>query len=253
MLPLAAVAIIVLATIGHSGDVREEISRPIETEHVDAVRAAVADGGEVIRMKWKLGGFLGTLIGLFIPSTGDALISFAPRADDRTEIGFLVTSAKRDGEYFLYGAEIDERSRSTEAIWSSQMFRGELEQKEQEVDAPNIIDYASGIYRLRWYPPTTRTRMTIWSGGRTYPVEIVPLEEDVRKIAGKKVRTRGYWVRGVKVDGERKFDDDIWVYFSLDERATPVEFVGKRGLVKARIRMIGTDGVVRAPSAIRSE
>jgi hypothetical protein len=246
-----AVAAVAMASVDHSGEVRKELSRPIVTEHEDAVRAAVSDGGEVIRMHWKLGGFLGALIGLFVPSTGDALISFEPRADDRTEIGFLVTSAKREGEYFLYGAEIDEATRSTQAVWSSQMFRGELRQREQEVEEPDIIDYASGIYRLRWDPPADKTRMTIWSGGKTYPVEIVPLEEDVRKIAGRKIRTRGYWVRGVKVKGERTYDDDIWVYFALDERATPVEFVGKRGLVKARIRMVDTEGVVRTPPPVQ--
>lgn len=247
LLPLAVVAVIVSATVGHPGDVRQEVSRPIETEHDRASRAVVVDGGEAIRMQWKLGGFLGTLIGLFIPSTGEALISFAPRADDRTEFGFLVTSVKREGEYFLYGAEIDERSRSTEVVWSSQMFRGELKQREQEVEDPDVVDYAAGFYRLRWDPPTTKTRMTLWSEGKTYPVDVVPLEEDVRKIAGKKIKTRGYRVRGAKVDGERTYDNELWVYFSLDERATLVEFVAKRGMVKARVRMVATQGAVREP------
>ena len=129
------------------------------------------------------------------------------------------------------------------------MFRGELKQREQEVDVPNIIDYAAGFYRLRWDPPATKTRMTLWSEGETYPVEVVPLEEDVRKIAGKKIKTRGYRIRGVKVEGKRAYDNELWVYFALDERATLVEFVAKRGLVKARVRMIGTEGVVREPTA----
>jgi len=247
LLPLAVVAVIVSATVGHPGDAREEISRPIETEHDRAARAVVVDGGESIRMRWKLGGFLGTLIGLFIPSTGEVLISFAPRANDRTEFGFLVTSVKREGEYFLYGAEIDERSRSTEVVWSSQMFRGELKQREQEVDTPDVVDYAAGFYRLRWDPPATTTRMTLWSEGQTYPVEVVPLGEDIRKIADKKIKTRGYLVRGVKVDGKRDYDNQIWVYFAVDERATLVEFAAKRGLIKARVRMVGTEGVVRKP------
>ena len=247
-----AVTLMVTASIGYSGEVRQQISRPIVTDHEDAVRAAVANGGEVIRMRWKLSGFLGTLIGLFIPSTGDALISFAPRGENRTEIGFLVTSRQRDGEYFLYGAEIDEVSRSTRAVWSSQWFRRELKQREQAVDAPNIIDYASTIYRLRWDPPDGKTRMTIWSGGRTYPVEIVPLKEGARKIAGTKIRTRGYRVRGVKMKGQRTYHDDIWIYFALDERAIPVEFVGKRGPIKTRIRMIGTEGVIRTPGSSRN-
>jgi hypothetical protein len=244
---MMAVAVITVAAVGHTGDVREEITRPIVTEHDEAVRAAVENGGEVIRMRWKLGGFLGTLIALFIPSTGDALISFAPATDDRTEFGFLVTSPKREGEYYLYGAEIDERSRSTKIVWSSQMFRGEHKQREQDVDEPDVTDYASGFYRLRWDPPTIRTRMTLWSEGTLYPVDVVPLKEDVRKIAGEKVPTRGYLIRGVKVEGEERYENELRVYFALDDRATPVEFIAKRGMVKARIRMVDTVGVVRTP------
>jgi hypothetical protein len=175
------------------------------------------------------------------------LISFEPLANDRTEFGFLVTSEKRKGEYFLYGAEIDERSGSTEVVWSSQMFRGELKQREQEIDDRDVVDYAAGFYRLRWDPPTTKTRMTLWSEGKTYPVDVVPLEDEVRKIAGKKIRTRGYRVRGAKVEGERTYDNDLWVYFALDEQASLVEFVAKRGLIRARVRMVDTEGVARAP------
>jgi len=90
--------------------------------------------------------------------------------------------------------------------------------------------------------------MTIWSGGKTYPVEVRPLGLTRRKIAGDKIEVRGYALRGAVVDGERSFDDKIDIYFANDDRATPVEIVGKRGMIRTRIRMISAQGLARPPA-----
>jgi hypothetical protein len=230
-----------------SGEVREEVSRPIETEHEQAVRDAIAQGGEALRMRWKLSGFLGAIASLFIPSTGEALFTFVPSEERRYDLSFLVTSRKREGEHFLYGAQVDERSGTAAAVWSSQMFRGELKQREQEVDDPNLIDYASAVYRLRWMPPASTTRMTIWDAGRTYRIEVEPLKPSRRRIAGEKIEVRGYAVRGVKSKGEPTMRDKIWIYFARDEHSTPVEIVAKRGLIKARIQLVNAHGVAHTP------
>jgi hypothetical protein len=230
-----------------AGEVREKVSRQIETEHERAVRAAIAQGGEALRMRWKLSGFLGAIASLFIPSTGEALFTFVPAEERRYDLNFLVTSRKREGEHFLYGAQVDERSGTAAAVWSSQMFRGELKQREQEVDDPNLIDYASAVYRLRWMPPESTTRMTIWDSGRTYNIEVEPLKQNRRRIAGEKIEVRGYVVRGVKIEGEPTMRDKIWIYFARDESATPVEIVAKRGLLKARIQLVNAYGVAHTP------
>jgi hypothetical protein len=225
----------------------ENLIPDLETEHEAAARAAVNNGGEALRLRWKLGGFLGTLAGLFIPSSGDALVTFVPNADNRIDANFLVTAPRRDGEYFLYGARIDEASGAPVAVWSSQMFREELKQRGQRVEEPDIIDYASAIYLLRWAPPEKTTRMTIWNEGKTYPVEIEPLRPGRRKIAGMRIEARGYAVRGVKVDGKRPMNDKIWVYFAANDDSTPVEIVGKRGLIKVRIQLVTAEGRPRPP------
>lgn len=220
-----------------AGEVRETLSREIETEPAKAARIAEASGGEVVTLKWKLAGVLGTLAGLFIPSSGDGLLTFVPAADDRIEIQLLLTAPKRDGEYFLYGATIDEATRSTAEVWSSYVYRDSHKDREQTVEAGNVIDFASAIYHLRWHAPTEPTRMTIWAGGKTYPVEIEPLGVDRRKVQGEKIDVRGYLVHGVKQDGREAFDDRFWLYFAADASSTPVEIVGKRSLVRVRMQM----------------
>ena len=241
---LAAIAVV---TTPWADEVRDHLTREVKTEHDDAAQAATARDGEVLHLEWKLGGFLGVLAGLFVPSSGKALLTFVPTAEERTEIGLLVTAPKREGEYMLYGASIEERSGSLASVWSCSEFRGKYEAREQDIEGEKIIDYSSVIWLLRWHPPDTPTRMTIWSEGKVYPAEIEPLGPSRRKIRGKKIDVRGYLVRGAKVDGKRSFDDSIFVYYAQDANATPVEIVGKRSLIHVRIRLVESDGNARAP------
>ena len=237
-----------------SSEPREELSRPIETDQVKAARDAASRGGEVLHLRWKLSGFLGMLAGLFVPNSGDALLTFVPASEDRVEIGVLVTAPKHDGDYFVYGAVIDEGSGSTSTVWSSYAYRDSGRDREQAIDESDVIDYASAIYHLRWNPPETTTRMKIWDMGKTYPVEVQPLKPRKRKIGDQKVLVRGYEVRGVKVKGKPSFDDKFYLYFANDDRSTPVEIVGKRSLIRVRFQLVAAEGPPRqARRATRTE
>jgi len=230
----------------------QELSRPIETDQDKVANDAEKRGGEVLRLHWKLSGFLGMLAGLFVPSNGDALLTFVPTTEDRVEIGVLVTAPKREGEYFVYGAEIDKSSGTTSAVWSSYAYGKSGRDREQRVDADDVIDYASAIYHLRWNPPETTTRMTIWDMGKTYPVEVEPLKPRMRNIGGEKVLARGYEIRGVKIKGEPNFDDKFFLYFADDSRSTPVEIVGKRSLIKVRFHLVDRNGTPDQPQRAAS-
>jgi len=216
--------------------------RAVEPDPDAAARSAIGDGGEAIRMRWRFSGFLGRLASLFVPSSGDALVTSVARPGARREIEFLVTSPKRDGEYLLYGAQIDQTSGSTVKIWSSRMFRGELEQMQKQIDQPQVIDYASVIHHLRWSAPEQATKMTIWSDGDSYAAEVVPLKTQTRKVAGERVAVRGYVVRGDEADGKDSFDDKFYIYFARDERSTPVEIVGKRGWIGVKMQLVSVEG-----------
>ncbi len=223
--------------------------RTVCTEPIAAAQKATADGGEVVRLRWRLSGFLGFIAGLFYPRTGDALLTFVPLPEDRIKIEFLVTSPKREGDYFLYGAEVDERSGSPIAIWNREKIKDKRKESEAIIDDPQTIDYASAIYRLRWHGPEEAHPMTIWDRGRSYSAEVRPLGIRERKINGTRMQVRGYEIRGLKGGEGRSFDDKIWLYFALDDNSTPVEIVGKRSFIKARIEMVGVEGVARAPIA----
>lgn len=241
----AVIAVMLAAAFAFPEESREELSRPIETDQLKAARDAASRGGEVLRLRWKLSGFLGMLAGLFVPNKGDALLTFVPASDDRVEIGVLVTAPKRAGDYFVYGAEIDEGSGTTSAVWSSYAYGDSNRDREQQVDTSDVIDYASAIYHLRWNPPATTTRMTIWDMGKTYPVVVEPLKPRKRNIGGKKIMARGYEIRGVKIKGQPTFDDKFYLYFADDAQSTPVEIVGKRSMVRVRMQLIGADGPPR--------
>lgn len=241
-LSAAVLASLVVAAAVVADEPQEPLRLPIETDPTRAARTAEASGGEVLRLHWKLTGFLGALAGLFVPNQGDALLTFVPGEDDRTEIQILVTAPKREGEYFLYGASIDGSTGDTARVWDSYAFRDKRKDRQQEIAEPEIIDYASAVYHLRWSPPRGARRMTIWNHGTTYPVEVEPLATEMRKIQGKKTEVRGYEIHGVEVDGKASFDDKFFVYFARDEHSTPVEIAGKRGLVRVRIQLVDSSG-----------
>lgn len=237
---LAIVALAAAATV-HAGEVSDTLSRPVETERGKAAAAAEQAGGEVLRMRWKLGGFIGTLAGLFIPNNGDALLTLVPGGGEHVIIQMLITAHKSKGDYFLYGAEVDEDSGAAASVWSSYSFRGDQEDREESIDEPDLIDFASVIYYLRRNRLAGTTRMTIWNEGKTYPVEVEPLGPGTRKVSGTKIDVEGYSIHGVKVPDLDFFKEKFFLYFATDERRTLVELIGKRGLINVRIYLVDSN------------
>ena len=234
----ALIALVLIISLAHAGDVRKQLTRPLEINPIRAAAAAARKNGEVYHMEWKLGGFLGTLAGLFVPSSGDALLTLVPADGKRQEVQVLITAPKRDGEYFIYGAAIDQETESTKEVWSSYHFRDSGREREQQIEQDDVIDFASAIYHLRKNPPTEPTRFTIWNQGKTYPVQVRPLKPERRKVSGTKTDAQGYEISGVKVDGEAAFKERFTLYFARNGSLTPLEITGKRGWVKLRIQLV---------------
>ena len=233
----ALAALLLLAvSVGMSGEDRDELSRRVETDPLRAARVAKENGGELIRMRWHLGGFIGSIAGLFLPSNGDVLLTFVPGPDERIQVQLLITAPSREDDYYLYGAEIDEESGATTTVWSAYAYKKKYEAYEQELDDANTIDFASGLYNMRWNAPSEPLRQSIWVDGDLHPVDVRPLKPETRKISGVKLDVQGYELRGSVVDGEREFKERVYIYFARDDRSTPVEIVAKRAGVRIRVQ-----------------
>ena len=74
--------------------------------------------------------------------------------------------------------------------WSAYSWRGETKSKSSEIEQDGVLDIASGIYSIRQDPPSKTRRMEIWSDGKIYPVVVIPLGTETRKLQG-----------GRKIDG----------------------------------------------------
>ena len=220
-----------------------------------AAPAAAQPGNETeeFHYRWRLGGLGGAIAGLFLPNHGDGVLSFTPR-DDRLEGELLITSEEsREGEFWRYGAEIDRRSLSAKRAWSNYEWKGKSSSKSQEIEVPDVMDVASGIYAIRRDPPQVARRMDIWSDGRIYPVVVIPRGEDTREVAGRKIPTRRYSIRGYDAPGRRKWKGSLELWLAEDAAATPVEIRIERSLADLRLEITalpdGLDGGAEPPES----
>ena len=98
-----------------------------------------------------------------------------------------------------------------------------------------VIDVASGILTLRHDPPTLPRRLEIWSDGRLYPVVVMPLERERRRLQGREVVARRYSIQGVVVPGQRRWKGRLDLWLADDGIATPVEIVVDRGFASVQL------------------
>jgi hypothetical protein len=195
---------------------------------------------EEFRYRWQLRNFVGSIAGLFLPNQGEGELTFK-RQNGQLKSELLITSsASKNGEYFRYGSMMDVRTLQPIRAWSAYSWRGESKQKTSEIETEGVLDVASGIYAIRSDPPTRTRRMEIWSDGKIYPVVVIPLGSDRRKIGTRnvKVDTRHYSIRGIDVPGRRKWKGKLDLWLAKDEAATPVEIVISRNLADVHLELL---------------
>ena len=214
-------------------------SEPIPGRHIDSL----GSDEEVIRYRWRLGNLLGSLAGIFLPNEGDGVLSLSPVGSGSLESELLITSEKADGgEYWRYGSRIDRRSGRALEAWSSYRWRGEEKKKREPIASSQVVDVASGIFQLRKDPPETSRRMEIWSDGKIYPVVVIPLGDETVKLDSGKVRARHLSIRGLDIEGERRWKGKLDLWLAYDEAATPVKIVIERSLASVRLEMVSGGG-----------
>jgi len=182
---------------------------------------------------------LGTLAGLFLPNHGDGSLTFKAAGDGHLRSELTITSnAAKQGEYFTYGSEVDARTLRPIKAWSSYSWRGRSNSKEEPIEQAGVLDIASGIYSIRQDPPTKTRRMEIWSDGKVYPVMVVPLGLERRRLAdGKLTQLRHFSIRGVDLPDRDRWKGKLDLWLSHDEAATPVEILLSRNLADVHLEL----------------
>ena len=194
---------------------------------------------EEFQYRWQLRNLVGNIAGLFLPKQGEGSLTFKTDPSGRLRSELTITSgAAREGEYFRYGSEIDTHTLQPIRAWSSYSWRGETKSKSSPIDRDGVLDVASGIYSIRQNPPQKPRRMEIWSDGKIYPVIVMPLSVENRKLqSGRTVAARRFSIRGIEVPGRRKWKGKLDLWLTQDAAATPVEIVISRNLADVRMEL----------------
>ena len=191
---------------------------------------------EEFRYDWQLRNIVGAVAGLFLPNQGEGSLTFKTQTNGHLRTELTITSdASHEGEYFRYGSEIDTKTLQPIRAWSSYSWRGESKSKSEDIDRQGVLDIASGIYAIRHNPPTKPRRMEIWSDGKIYPVVVMVLGSETRKVGTQNVETRHYSVRGIDVAGQRKWKGHLDLWLANDDAATPVGILFSRNLADVRM------------------
>ena len=203
-----------------------------------AAGSATGLPNEEFRYRWQLRNFMGAVAGLFLPRLGEGSLTFK-RTNGHLMSELTITSpeSKQDG-YFRYGSEVDIRTLQPIRAWSSYSWRGESKSKNEAVDKDGVLDVAAGIYAIRSDPPVKSRRMEIWSDGKIYPVVVIPLGLETRKLPHGKIQARHYSIRGVNIPGQRRWKGKLDLWLTPDAAATPVEIVISRNLADVRMELM---------------
>jgi hypothetical protein len=192
---------------------------------------------EQFQYRWQLKNFVGAVAGLFLPRQGEGSLTFkTTNGHLRSEL-MITSSSSRQGEYFRYGSEIDKLTLQPIRAWSSYSWRGESKSKSEEIERRNVLDVAAGIFAIRRDPPDKSRRMEIWSDGKIYPVVVIPLGTETRKLPAGSIKTRHYSIRGVDLPGRRKWKGKMDLWLATDAAATPVEILISRNLADVRMEL----------------
>lgn len=205
-----------------------------------AAPAGAQELEEELVYTWRLDGFLGAVVGLFLPNHGEGLLTLERLGEGRRRGELLVTSRAEDTEdFFRYGAEWEVPSGRTLRAWSEQRWRGEEKSKEAEITDEDVIDVATAIFLLRRHPPEATQRLEIWSDGKLYPVRVEPRESEWRIFEGETVRVRHLAVRAEQIPGRRVWKGELDLWLAGDPAATPVEILVARKAARVRLQLVG--------------
>jgi len=238
--PILLVLALLCLPWGQAGAQTDEVidSLAAEVLHTGKAKPKTPALDEEFHYRWSLGGLGGVIGRLFLPGSGDGVLSYRSQ-DGRLHSELLVTSESSDkGEYWQYGSTIDPRTGDSLEAWSAYKWRDKEKSRRQEVDSSGVKDIVAGILALRYDPPEESRAMEIWSDGKVYPVTVEPKGREEREIGDCKVVTRRFSFEPRNVEGQRRWKGSMELWITDDEAATPVEIRIERSLAKLHLRLV---------------
>lgn len=194
---------------------------------------------ERLEYNWRLSGLLRGLALFSLPTDGKASLTWRELGGGHESVELhLVSDHEEDGEFFLYGSELDRTTGVALRAWSSYRWRGESKSREARIDQARVVDIASAILALRRDPPRRPRQLEIWSDGRLYPVVVQPQEVGTRKLHGVAVAARRYAIRPLQLPQRRVWKGAIDLWLAGDEAATPVEIRVERSLASVVLSLV---------------
>jgi hypothetical protein len=188
---------------------------------------------EALGYDWRLRGFLGAVVGLFLPNSGEACLSTEALAPGRIMSQLTITASReRPGEYWRYGAEIDESTGRTLRAWSEYWFRGRFKRNEDDIEGDGVFEFASAIRRFRQELPRKTEEIQVWSDGKEYPVLIIPRGVETLKTG---YRARRFATESVQREGEKKYGLSFELWFQDEDPHPPVRLTGKKGVLRVTL------------------
>jgi len=195
-------------------------------------------GDEKLVYSWRVEGFKGFFLRLVAPGRGEGSLTTVLNAEGHFETELHMSAkSRRQGDFWRYGSSVDPEAQRSLRAWTAQKIGDKERAREEDLEAADVIDLASGILLVRRDPPSEPRRMRIWSNGKLYPVLIEPRGGGRAEFRGRPVTVRRYAITGYRVPGEREWNGGLELLLADDPSSTPVEmFVLNKG-VRARLTL----------------
>lgn len=206
---------------------------------------------EDFRYTWRMRGGLSVIAGLLFPTSGVGQLKteFPIGADRTINSELLITSRDKTG-FYVYESEMDatgektlvsyhgyawkNKSRKERTVfdYTKREARMHKETPEKQWDRteplPGTIalrDVLTAIYYLRQNAANIHGSLTmmIYSDGKSYPVQMRPVERRAFTIQGQRVNALGFEIVDAPNNTGKKWPGGVRVWLSDDSRRIPFE------------------------------
>ena len=219
---------------------------------------------EDFRYTWRMRGGLSLIAGLIFPTSGvGQLKTEYPSGGDHTiNSELLITSRDRAG-FYVYESEMDangektlisyhgyawkNKSRKERTIFDyvKRLARMHKETPEKQWDkteplpADSLRDILTAIYFLRQNASTIKGPLTtvIYSDGKSYPVQMRPVERRTFTIQGQRVAALGFEIVDAPNSGGKKWPGGIRVWLSDDTRRIPFQIEIQQSMASLQLQL----------------